>query len=63
MAHPITVAMEIEKLTELGKSFGLEGAQLKDFVMEERARLKNERDEERRLRAEERAHEKNHSRS
>ena len=46
--------LEIEKLTELGKSIGLTGQELLDFVKEERAVLKEQRDAERAARAEER---------
>ena len=46
--------LEIEKLTELGKSIGLTGQELLDFVKEGRAVLKEQRDAERAARAEER---------
>ncbi|KAJ8049235.1 hypothetical protein HOLleu_01889 [Holothuria leucospilota] len=46
--------LEIEQLRSVGEKFGLEKAELRQFIDDERARLKAERDEERRLRREER---------
>ncbi|KAJ8036669.1 Protein NYNRIN [Holothuria leucospilota] len=45
---------EIEQLRSIGEKLGLEKGELRQFVEDERARLKAERDEERRLRREER---------
>ena len=49
---------EFESLTELGKEIGLEGDTLREFVIEERKKLKEERDKERDARAAEREREK-----
>ena len=49
---------EFESLTELGKEIGLEGDTLREFVIEERNKLKEERDKERDARAAEREREK-----
>ena len=49
---------EFESLTELGKEIGLEGDTLREFVSEERKKLKEERDKERDARAAEREREK-----
>ena len=46
--------LEIEKLTTLGKEIGLKGKDLIDFIDKHRLIIKEERDEERRIRAEER---------
>ncbi|KAJ8020220.1 hypothetical protein HOLleu_39750 [Holothuria leucospilota] len=49
--------MEIEKLVKVGKELGFSGEELKAFIDVERIRLKEERDEARRIRAEEREEE------
>ena len=49
---------EFETLTELGKEIGLEGDALREFVTDERKKLKEERDKERDVRAAEREREK-----
>ena len=49
---------EFESLTELGKEIGLEGDTLRDFIIEERKKLKEERDRERDIRAAERERER-----
>ena len=51
--------MEIEKLIAIGeKKLGLKGTELQDFVTDERAALKKQRDEERQARAEAREYKK-----
>ncbi|XP_033096509.1 uncharacterized protein LOC117100801, partial [Anneissia japonica] len=50
--------LEVEKLIEIGKEFGLSGKELRVFVDEERQKLNEQRDVERALRAEMREDEK-----
>ena len=51
-------ALDIEKLSALGKDIGLSGQDLLVFIKTERDELKKQRDEERKIRAEEREDER-----
>ena len=46
--------IELDQIREVGEKLGLKGPELKDFILEERVRLKDERDAERKERALER---------
>ncbi|KAJ8022389.1 hypothetical protein HOLleu_37270 [Holothuria leucospilota] len=42
-----TVQIELEKITQIGEKLGLKGQELKDFIQDERKRLREEKDAER----------------